>query len=353
MRGGSKSCTRTPLLGDAFLISAMMAGVPAAREARKSRRAGRQSSAARAHAASGGTERARSSRFLATIRARMSGTVSIKRVDPMVSEEVEFNAETLRSQRKRREDGGGVGFTDWRGHCAGGRTSELRSDGQATRRVPRPVLLGVTQRAGVGGVSGVGRSCCGGGGCGGGAGFCDAKRSITRTPPGRRRKWTSMPASASGRMDLLSRLERAWGVGQSGRRGSRSVAVPVQRGVRSRKAYTASTKGLGGGGVSKASRICDGVQFRAGAAAWAQARAAAWRVPEEAGGGGDARAWLTAVQRAPRIWGKTAWITPAISCSERRAASSRGGRVTVRARAARSGGAVHASVTVRRMGRLR
>ena len=75
-----------------------------------------------------------------------------------------------------------------------------------------------------------------------------------------------MPASASGRMDLLSRLERAWGVGQSGRRGSRSVAVPVQRGVRSRKAYTASTKGLGGGGVSKASRICDGgaIQGRGG-----------------------------------------------------------------------------------------
>src|ERR1039457_1563256 len=46
---------------------------------------------------------------------------------------------------------------------------------------------------------------------------------------------------------------------------------------------------------------------------------------EQAGGGGDARAWLTAVQRAPRIWGKTAWITPAISCSERRAAASRGG----------------------------
>src|ERR1019366_1533767 len=109
----------------------------------------------------------------------------------------------------------------------------------------------VTKGGGVGGVSGVGGSCCGGGGCAGGSGFCDANRSITRTPPGRRRKWTSMPASASGRMDLLSRLERAWGVGQSGRRGSSSVAVPVQRGVRRRKACTASTKGLGGDGVSK------------------------------------------------------------------------------------------------------
>ena len=57
MRGGSKSCERTPLLGDAFLISAMMAGVRAARAARKSRRAGRRSSASRSHASSGWTVR--------------------------------------------------------------------------------------------------------------------------------------------------------------------------------------------------------------------------------------------------------------------------------------------------------
>jgi hypothetical protein len=55
MRAGAKSCVRTPLLGDAFLISAMMAGGPAARAARKSRRAVRRSSAARSQASSGST----------------------------------------------------------------------------------------------------------------------------------------------------------------------------------------------------------------------------------------------------------------------------------------------------------
>src|ERR1017187_5994464 len=86
MRAGAKSCERTPLLGDAFLISAMMAGGRAARAARKSRRAGRRSAASRSHASSGWAVRARSWRFLATIRARMSGIISIKGVDPMVSE---------------------------------------------------------------------------------------------------------------------------------------------------------------------------------------------------------------------------------------------------------------------------
>src|ERR1017187_10167038 len=86
MRAGAKSCARTPLLGDAFLISAMIAGGPAVRAARKSRREGRRNSAARSQASSGRTRCARSARFLATIRARISGTVSIKGVDPMVSE---------------------------------------------------------------------------------------------------------------------------------------------------------------------------------------------------------------------------------------------------------------------------
>src|ERR1035441_5668092 len=93
MRAGAKSCDRMPLLGDAFLISAMMAGGPAAGEARKSGREGRRSSAARSQAASGWTCCARSARFLATIRARMSGTVSIKGVDPMVSETLGGNGE--------------------------------------------------------------------------------------------------------------------------------------------------------------------------------------------------------------------------------------------------------------------
>src|ERR1039458_8617885 len=72
MRAGAKSCERTPLLGDAFLISAMMAGGRAARAARKSRRAGRRSAASRSHASSGWAVRARSWRFLAAIRAIMS-----------------------------------------------------------------------------------------------------------------------------------------------------------------------------------------------------------------------------------------------------------------------------------------
>src|ERR1035438_5917245 len=53
MRAGAKSCERTPLLGDAFLISAMMEGGRAARAARKSRRAGRRRAASRSHASSG------------------------------------------------------------------------------------------------------------------------------------------------------------------------------------------------------------------------------------------------------------------------------------------------------------
>src|ERR1039457_2812182 len=93
MRAGAKSWDRTPLLGEAFLIAAMMAGAPAARAARKSRRVARRSSASRSQAASGGTERARSSRFLATIRARMSGTVSIKGVESMVSDGGESDLE--------------------------------------------------------------------------------------------------------------------------------------------------------------------------------------------------------------------------------------------------------------------
>src|ERR1035437_3414189 len=136
---------------------------------------------------------------------------------------------------------------------------------------------GVTQNAGGGGISGVGISWFSASGCGDGGRFCVANRSITLTPPGRRRNWTSMPASASGRMDLLGLYERARGSRQSGRSLSSSAAAPVQRGARSKKALTAATEGSEGGGVSKASSISRGVQFRAGAAAWAQARAAAWR----------------------------------------------------------------------------
>src|ERR1017187_8356407 len=47
----------------------------------------------RSQASSGRTCCARSARFLATIRARMSGTVSIKGVDPMVSETLSGNGE--------------------------------------------------------------------------------------------------------------------------------------------------------------------------------------------------------------------------------------------------------------------
>src|ERR1039458_9293892 len=107
MRAGAKSCERTPLLGDAFLISAMMAGGRAARAARKSRRAGRRSAASRSHASSGWAVRARSWRFLATIRARMSGTVSIKGVDPMVSETLGGNGEVGSVSEPRKAAGAG------------------------------------------------------------------------------------------------------------------------------------------------------------------------------------------------------------------------------------------------------
>src|ERR1039457_2735484 len=118
---------------------------------------------------------------------------------------------------------------------------------------------------------------------------------------------------------------------------SNSAAVPVQSGVRRRRVRTASTKGCDGGGGSKASRMSRALQFRAGAAAWAQARAAVWRVPDKVVCGGQARAWLTAVQRAPRILGKAAWMMLPISCSERRAASGRGGRGTIRSEERRVG----------------
>jgi hypothetical protein len=63
----------------------------------------------------------------------------------------------------------------------------------------------------------------------------------------------------------------------------------------------------------KASSICCAVQLRAEAAPWAQARAAAWRLGNAVCCGGQAKARLTAVQRAPRILGNASWMTAAIS----------------------------------------
>src|SRR5579871_2585303 len=83
MRGGAKSGARTPLLGEAFLISAMMAGVVARRAAAKGRRLVR-AAASRSHCSMEWTLVASSSRFLATIRARMSGIVSVNVVSSMV-----------------------------------------------------------------------------------------------------------------------------------------------------------------------------------------------------------------------------------------------------------------------------
>jgi hypothetical protein len=114
-------------------------------------------------------------------------------------------------------------------------------------------------------------------------------------------------------MDSRSCLERTRGVWQSGRSLRSSAAVPLQRGVRSEKARTASTKGSDGGGVSRASSIWRGVQFKAGVAVLAQARVVAWRVVDEVSRGGQAKAWLTAVQRAPRIAGKACCIVLATS----------------------------------------
>src|ERR1039458_865816 len=150
MRAGAKSCERTPLLGDAFLISAMIAGGPAARAARKSRRAGRRSSAARSQASRGWTCCARSARFLATIRARMSGTVSIKGVDPMVSETLGGNGEVGSFREPRKAAGaGGVVTQNPRVECD-------------TRGWVSPFSAW---------------------GCGVGGKFCDANGSILRTPP--------------------------------------------------------------------------------------------------------------------------------------------------------------------------
>jgi hypothetical protein len=95
-------------------------------------------------------------------------------------------------------------------------------------------------------------------------------------------------------------------------------------GVGARRARTASTNGFGGGGVLKASSISSGFEFKAGEAAWAQARAAAWRVPDEMYCGGEASAFPTAAQSAPRILGKVDWITAAISGSERRVGTGEG-----------------------------
>src|ERR1019366_6581063 len=150
MRAGAKSCERTPLLGDAFLISAMMAGGRAARAARKSRRAGRRSAASRSHASSGWAVRARSWRFLATIRARMSGTVSIKGVDPMVSETLGGNGEVGSVSEPRKAAGaGGVVTQNPRVECI-------------SRGWVSPFSAW---------------------GCGVGGRFCDANGSIIRTPP--------------------------------------------------------------------------------------------------------------------------------------------------------------------------
>src|SRR5579871_1355599 len=87
MRGGAKSGARTPLLGEAFLISAMMAGVVARRAAAKGRRLVR-AAASRSHCSMEWTLVASSSRFLATIRARMSGIVSVNVVSSMVAKEL-------------------------------------------------------------------------------------------------------------------------------------------------------------------------------------------------------------------------------------------------------------------------
>src|ERR1017187_167539 len=181
--------------------------------------------------------------------------------------------------------------------------------GGGPRGYPPVLLRVVTQSPEGGGICCVVARSFPASGCGDGGRFCDANRSITRTPPERRRNWTAMPAWASGRIALWSCAERARGVRERGRRRSSSVAVPLQCGVRSRSPRTASTKGWAGCGASKASRISREVQFRAGAAARAQARVTAWRVPDELASGRQARAWLTAVQRAPRILGKACPMT--------------------------------------------
>src|ERR1039457_3780967 len=176
MRAGAKSCERTPLLGDAFLLSAMMECDRAARAARKSRRAGRRRAASRSHASSGWAVRARSWRFLATIRARMSGTVSIKGVDPMVSETLGGNGEVGSCREPRKAAGaGGVVTQNPRVECD-------------TRGWVSPFSAW---------------------GCGVGGKFCDANGAILRTPPGvwHARVWAPMVMNA---MPCWAMGRKAW-----------------------------------------------------------------------------------------------------------------------------------------------
>src|ERR1017187_25989 len=207
MRAGAKSCARTPLLGDAFLISAMIAGGPAVRAARKSRREARRRSAARSQACSGWTWRARSARFLATIRARMSGTVSIKGVDPMVSETLGGNGEVGSFRALNRFGGTTTGQAVRRGKpwdrqpVSGKLRRKLvsvpglrRPRGQlAPKRLSTRSFSEPRKAAGAGGVvtqnPRVECISCGwvspfsAWGCGVGGRFCDANGSILRTPP--------------------------------------------------------------------------------------------------------------------------------------------------------------------------
>src|SRR5215831_17553603 len=78
MRAGLKPAARSPLLGDACLISAITAGECRVRAARKSRRVSMLRAVADSRSDTGGRGRASSCRFCATILARISGTVSIK-----------------------------------------------------------------------------------------------------------------------------------------------------------------------------------------------------------------------------------------------------------------------------------
>src|ERR1035441_9071744 len=129
-----------------------------------------------------------------------------------------FDAETRR--RNGRDGRWRVHWFHAMGSGGSGEGRERPSFARIGRLKPAPPWTGrravlrrfVTQSPEGGGGSGVGARSLSALGCGDGGRFCDANRWITRTPPERRRNWTVIPASASGRMELWSWAERALGV---------------------------------------------------------------------------------------------------------------------------------------------
>src|SRR5207248_9523624 len=105
------------------------------------------------------------------------------------------------------------------------------------------------------------------------AGDANWRRRLMRRADLLRWKARWIPASFRAKTFFLSWWERALECVVRRSSLERSVAVPDHSGSASRSLAMSSTIGSGGGGLWNAWRISSGVQFRAGAAAVAQARA--------------------------------------------------------------------------------